>query len=286
VKATVVVDNISKENISGEWGLCINIEYGEKNILLDTGASGLFLENAKRLGINIQNTDYAILSHAHYDHADGMKYFFKTNDKAKFYLRYGCEENCYMKKWLFHKYIGIPKNVLNEYNERIVYVKGDYTLFPGASLIPHKTGRLSEIGKKNMMYIRSEKGWKPDDFSHEQSLVFETSSGIVIFNSCSHGGADNIINEVAATYPGKRIKALVGGFHIFNKSKTEVRELARRIRMTGVEAIYTGHCTGKRSFNILQEELGEIVHQLYVGLVIDFESENISEPSMFTNHES
>ena len=276
MKATVVVDNISKGNISGEWGLCINIEYGKKNILLDTGASGLFLENAKRLGVNIQNTDYAILSHAHYDHADGMKYFFKINDKAKFYLRYGCKENCYMKKWIFHKYIGIPKNVLNEYNERIVYVKGDYTLFPGVSLIPHKTDRLSEIGKKNMMYIRSEKGWKPDDFSHEQSLVFETSSGIVIFNSCSHAGADNIINEVAATYPGKKIKALVGGFHIYNKSKTEIRELARRIRMTGVEAIYTGHCTGKRSFDILQEELGEMVHQLYVGLVIDFESEDIS----------
>lgn len=270
MKATVVVDNISKENIAGEWGLCIYIDYEENNILLDTGASGLFLENAKKLGIDIQNTDYAILSHSHYDHADGMKDFFKTNDTAKFYLRYGCEENCYMKKWFIHKYIGIPKNILDEYKERIVYAKGDYTLFPGASLIPHKTEGLSKIGKKNMMYIRNGRDWEPDDFSHEQSLVFETSSGLVIFNSCSHGGADNIINEVAATYPDKRIKALVGGFHIYNKSKAEVRELARRIRLTGIEAVYTGHCTGKRSFNILKDELGEIVHQLYVGLVMEF----------------
>lgn len=270
MKATVVVDNISNENTAGEWGLCIHIEYDGNNILLDTGASGLFLVNAKKIGIEIQNIDYAILSHAHCDHADGMKEFFEINDRAKFYLRYGCAENCYFKKWFIHKYIGIPKNILDEYKERIIYTKGDYTLFSGVSLIPHKTKGLSDIGKKNMMYIRNERGWKPDDFSHEQSLVFETSSGLVIFNSCSHGGADTIINEVATTYPDKRIKALIGGFHIYNKSKSEVRELARRIKMTGIEAIYTGHCTGKRSFDILKEELGEMVHQLSVGLVMEF----------------
>lgn len=271
MKAIVVVDNISKDNIAGEWGLSIVIEYGSKKILLDTGASGLFLENANRLGIDIQNIDYAVLSHAHYDHAEGMKNFFEANDRADFYLRQGCGENCYMKKWFIHKYIGIPKNILDEYKERIVYTKGDYALFPGAALIPHKTEGLSAIGKKNMMYIRNEKKWTPDDFSHEQSLVFETSAGLIIFNSCSHGGVDNIINEVAATYPGKKMKAMVGGFHLYNKSKEEVRELARRIKMTGIESIYTGHCTGDRSFGILQEELGEMVHQLYAGLVINLE---------------
>lgn len=270
MKATVVVDNISNENLAGEWGLCIYIEYIGKNILLDTGASGLFLENAKKLGIDIQKTDYAVLSHAHYDHADGMRDFFRINDRAKFYLRYGCDENCYIKKWFIRKYIGIPKNILKEYGERIVYVQGDHTLFPGASLIPHKTKGLSDIGKKNMMYTRNEKGWKPDDFSHEQSLVFETPSGLVIFNSCSHAGADTILNEVALTYPDKNIKAFIGGFHIFDKSKTEVRELARKIKMTGIENVYTGHCTGKRSFDILKDELGEIVHQLYAGLVMEF----------------
>lgn len=270
MKATILVDNISKENIAGEWGLCIYIEFGHKNILLDTGASGLFLENAEKIGIDIQNIDYAVLSHAHYDHADGMKHFFKVNDKAKFYLQNGCEENCYMKKWFIHKYIGIPKHTLDDYKERIIYAKGDYALFPGVTLIPHKTEGLSEIGKKNKLYIRKERGWIPDNFSHEQSLVVETPSGLIIFNSCSHGGADNIINEVAATYPDKKIKALVGGFHIYNKSKAEIRELARRIKITGVETIYTGHCTGKRSFNILQEELGEMVHQLSAGLVMEF----------------
>lgn len=269
MKATVLVDNISQEDLMGEWGLSIYIEYHGKKILLDTGASGLFLENAGKLGKELKDVDYAVLSHAHYDHADGMRAFFQYNDKAAFYLRKGSAENCYMKKWIFHKYIGMPKGILEDFGERIVFAEDDYTLCEGVSLIPHKTEGLSLIGKKNNMYIRSKRGWKPDDFSHEQSLVFDTRDGLVIFNSCSHGGADNIINEIRKTYPEKKIRALIGGFHICNRTEEEVRELAQRIKDTDIQEIYTGHCTGRRACSILKEVLGDMVHQLSTGLEIE-----------------
>ena len=38
MKAIVLSDNITANGLSGEWGLSIYIEYGEKKILLDTGA--------------------------------------------------------------------------------------------------------------------------------------------------------------------------------------------------------------------------------------------------------
>ncbi|MDO5541170.1 MAG: MBL fold metallo-hydrolase [Eubacteriales bacterium] len=269
MKATVLVDNISKEGICGEWGLSIYIEYQGKNILLDAGASDLFLKNADKIGKKIENVDYAVLSHAHYDHADGMETFFKHNKKALFYLQKGCEENCYHKKWIFKKYIGLPKGILEKYKDRIVFASGDYKLCPGVSLIPHKTPGLDKAGRKNKMLIRTKDGWKADDFSHEQSLVFDTPEGLVIFNSCSHGGADNIINEVKATYPDRNIRALIGGFHIYKRTEEEVRELARRIKDTGIGEIYTGHCTGKHSYDILKEELGDIAHQLSAGLKIE-----------------
>ena len=136
-------------------------------------------------------------------------------------------------------------------------------------MIPHKTAGLSEVGKKNNMYVRNNMRWQPDDFSHEQSLVFDTEDGLMIFNSCSHGGADTIINEVIATFPDKKIKALIGGFHLFSRPEEEVRVLAKRIKETGIEKIYTGHCTGGKAFKILKEELGEKAHQLYVGLEIE-----------------
>lgn len=271
MRATVVVDNIGTDAIPGEWGLCIYIEYGNDKVLLDTGSSGLFLENGNKLHIPLEDIDHAVLSHAHYDHANGMRQFFQVNDKANFYLRDACAENCYAGVWLFKKYIGLPKGILTEYQDRIVLVSGDYKLSEGISLIPHKTRGLAAIGKREHMY-RKERScrWSPDDFAHEQSLVFDTPEGMVIFNSCSHGGADCIINEVAATFPDKRILALAGGFHLFQRTPEEVRALAKRIKETGIQYIYTGHCTGKKAYAILKDELGDIVQQLRVGFVMEF----------------
>ena len=42
MKATVLIDNLTKDALKKEWGLAIYIEYGERRILLDTGASGAF----------------------------------------------------------------------------------------------------------------------------------------------------------------------------------------------------------------------------------------------------
>ena len=55
------------------------------------------------------------------------------------------------------------------------------------------------------MYRRTPQGFIPDDFSHEQSLVIDTAKGLVILNSCSHSGVENIINEVHSTFPDKHI---------------------------------------------------------------------------------
>ena len=99
--------------------------------------------------------------------------------------------------------------------------------------------------------------------------MFDTEKGLVIFNSCSHGGADNIIKEVAATWPDKHICAYIGGLHLFRSPDEEVYEFARRVRETGIKKIYTGHCTGERAMEILKEELGNVIEELYTGLEIE-----------------
>ena len=173
-KMTVIVDNTPNNGIKGEWGLSILVEHDGRNILVDAGASDLFVENMKALGKRITDVDYGVLSHAHYDHANGIPRFFMENKKAKFYLRETTAENCYAKKLIFRKYIGIPKNMTKNYADRLEYVSGDYTLCDGVYLIPHKIKGLEKIGKREMMYQKTKEGWKPDNFSHEQSLVFET----------------------------------------------------------------------------------------------------------------
>ena len=269
-KLTVIVDNTPYGNMKGEWGLSILSECAGKKILVDVGASELFAENMSKLGFDIEDIDYGVLSHAHYDHANGMPRFFKENHKAKFYLRETTGENCYVKKFFFRKYIGIPKNVMTGYADRIEIVSGDYKLFEGAYLIPHKTKGLEAIGKREMMYQKTLRGWKADDFSHEQSLVLDTDKGLVIINCCSHGGAVNIINEVKETFPDKGVYGLIGGFHLYNKSEDEVRQVAKKILKTGIDFVCTGHCTKDKAYNIMKEELGDKLQQLRVGLEMKF----------------
>lgn len=271
MRVQVIVDNCGTEELSGEWGLSIYIEYNEKKILLDAGASDLFVDNAKSLGIDLSCVDYAVLSHAHYDHANGMERFFAENTHAPLYVRESCAPNCYHARKLFPEYIGIPKGITKKYPDRIVYATGDYELSKGVRLIGHKTKDLSLIGKREKMYQRIGIRFIPDDFSHEQSLVFETEKGLVIFNSCSHGGAANIITEVADSYPGQAVYALIGGLHLYNKSDEEIKSFAQKVKQTGIRRVYTGHCTGNHALEILRSELGECVgERLGVGLLLEF----------------
>ena len=267
-KITIVVDNISTEGIQGEWGLSVFIMHNGKKILLDAGSSDLFLENMKKLGINVAEIDHAVLSHAHYDHANGMPAFFENNKTAKLYLREQTAADCYAKKFFFKKYIGIPRKMLSQYPDRIEMISGDYKLAEGVWILPHKTKGLDSIGKRELMYRKTPNGWIPDDFSHEQSLVLDTDKGLLILNSCSHGGAANIITEVQNTFPDKKVYGLIGGFHLFNKSEKEIREVAGKIRDTGIEYVCTGHCTKDRAFEILREELGDKIVQMKVGYQI------------------
>lgn len=75
--------------------------------------------------------------------------------------------------------------------------------------------------------------------------------------------------EAATEFPDKKIYALIGGFHLFARKEAEVRLLAKRIRETGIQKVYTGHCTGEKAYRALREELATAVEQLYTGLVIE-----------------
>lgn len=268
--AKILVDNNTRNEWKAEWGLAVHIDYNGHKILLDAGTTHIFAENADMMGIDLGAVDFGVLSHAHYDHSDGLDMFFVRNEKAKFYLRKSCEENCYSKKGGTElSYIGIKEGYFSQFADRFAFVDGDLEVVPGVTLLPHKTEGLDKVGEHAGMYVKIRGKFQPDAFDHEQSLVIETEQGLVVFNSCSHGGADNIIKEVQSTWPDKHICAYIGGLHLFRSSDEEVYAFARRVRKTGIKKIYTGHCTGERAMEILKEELGNVIQELYTGLEIE-----------------
>lgn len=277
MKLTALIENKAAGNLTGEHGLAVHIDYKGKQYLLDTGASNKFLNNADILGIDLKNIDTAVLSHSHYDHSSGYAGFFSKNSKAKVHLQSAAREMCYSKIGFIKIYIGIPKGNLNKYSDRFVFVDGDYQIDEGVWLISHKTAGLEAMGKKAHMYRKTKKGFAADDFKHEQSFVFEVEEGLVILNSCCHGGVDNIIEEVKKTLPGKEVLAIIGGFHIMGARGTksmggkldEVKALGKRLYDLNVKHIYTGHCTGDPAYKILKEELGERLQYFSTGTIVE-----------------
>lgn len=267
MRAVFLSDNISNCGLEAEWGLSVYIEFEGHKILLDTGAGPLFAKNADALGVDLSAVEFGVLSHAHYDHADGMDEFFRINDQAPFYLQDACGEDCYdLEEGGKYKYIGIKRGLLQDYRDRIVTLRHRFSPLPGVTILPHTMPDLMAVGVKAHMFRQTRCCMVPDDFSHEQSLVFETEKGLVVFNSCCHAGADRIVTEVAEAFPGSPIYAVIGGFHLYDTPPEEVRAFAGRLRDTGVQHIITGHCTGQEGFDILKEELGDKVRQTEVGL--------------------
>lgn len=269
-KATILVDNIAHGGCKAEWGFSVHICYGGRTYLLDTGSTALYLENAKKLGVSIAEVDTAVLSHAHCDHAGGFPSFFRENGRASLFVSPCCQEDCYFKLGPIRKYVGVPRGMLSSNRSRITAAEnGTQALAEGVWLIQHLPAGLEAIGKRAHMYRKAEGCIVPDDFSHEQSLVFETDKGLVVLNSCSHAGLDSIVRDVQHALPGKPIYMTIGGMHLAAMRPAAVRRIAQTIRTLDIAHVVTGHCTGKRAFAILREELGDTVQQTCVGQVIE-----------------
>lgn len=262
-------DNIGCGAFEGEWGLSFHIEFNGKRYLLDTGGSELFIKNAGELGIDISNVDCAVLSHAHYDHSLGMEAFFRSNSKADFFVSPNARENCYGGYRFLSRYIGLPKGILSAYRGRIKSPSGVAEIDRDVFVVPHSTAGLSRIGRKAHLYVRRGLWYAPDDFSHEQSLVFRTEEGLVIFNSCSHSGADVVMDEVRRAFPGEPVKAYLGGLHLFRMNDDEVRAVAAKIREAGIRRVITGHCTGDSAYDVLKTCLGDAVDRFHCGMTIE-----------------
>lgn len=74
LQITTLIENVADDagELACEHGLSLYIEFAGKKILFDTGQTGAFLSNAKKLEKAVTDVDCVIISHGHYDHSGGV----------------------------------------------------------------------------------------------------------------------------------------------------------------------------------------------------------------------
>ncbi|MDD7390133.1 MAG: MBL fold metallo-hydrolase [Lachnospiraceae bacterium] len=104
---TVIEDTCGREDCRYEHGLCIYAETDRHRLLVDTGATGAILHNARVLGIDLCQVDCVVLSHGHYDHAGGILPFTGINPHARIYMKKTAADGYYHGD----RYIGIDQRI-------------------------------------------------------------------------------------------------------------------------------------------------------------------------------
>lgn len=276
MKVQILIENTTNSNLIAEHGLSIFIEYKDKKILLDAGTTSAFIDNAKNMGVDISSADFCVLSHGHYDHSGGFAEYLRQNPTKKVYAMKAITDEYYSASGGNIHPIGVPKEVYPEYKENFILLDEATKLGDEIYVIPHKNcSELEKIGARAKLYKKVEGEYGPDDFSHELSLVFDTDEGLVIFNSCSHSGIVNIIEEVKEYFGNdKKVRAFFGGLHMKGKcgdeeictfSESEIESIVKYLRDNNVERLYTGHCTGMVGYELIKKYKGENVEYIFTG---------------------
>lgn len=143
-------------------------------------------------------------------------------------------------------------------------------------MLRHEPGGSFPMPSLNASLLMRQDGrLVPDDFRHEGVLVIEDDGELVLFNSCSHNGVINSIELVQRRFPGKPIRAYVGGFHFRDPitKRTEKPERLQEFASWFADndiRLYPGHCTGQPVIEQLQRMMGaERVVAIRTGMVVE-----------------
>ncbi|HSA05858.1 MAG TPA: MBL fold metallo-hydrolase [Candidatus Gastranaerophilales bacterium] len=254
MKLTILVDNnvLPSKNLLGEHGLSFYIEADDKKILFDTGYSDIFLKNAQKMGIDLLDLDYIVLSHGHYDHTWGLSHYLP------FYMS-AIKQDRNVKKPTIVTHPDTFKSKFDEKLGEIGCLISEETLSKNFNVELSKgpfklTQNLIFLGK--IARLNAFEGKEPigNDYIEEDSaLAFDSDSGIVVITGCSHSGICNIVEYAKLVCDNPSITDIIGGFHLVNPPEQKIFRIADYLSKLGTKGIHPCHCTDFRSKMILSK---------------------------------
>ena len=263
MKWTVLSDNRScNPALETEHGLSILLQTERHKILLDTGASDVFIQNAELLGVDLSDVDYVFISHGHSDHAGGLRYILKQNQQAKVIVSPDAMSGKFFSKR------GNLHSITTEWPEidadRLILIDHTCEIAEGLHIIAH-IPQIHSMPKGNQnLYVKDTNGdYIHDDFRHELALYVDG----LLFTGCAHSGLENIL--AACPWP---VHTVVGGFHLLDGQETgeEIEALAQRLKTKCPNTkFYTSHCTGDNVFEVMKGVMGKNLQSFRCGTIED-----------------
>lgn len=235
MKITVLTDNIAGRGFEAEHGLSYLIEIDGKSILFDTGHSAVFMQNAEKLGIDLQKqVETVVLSHGHWDHGNGLKFLpGKTliAHPGVFSKRYRKNDDTYL---------GLdrtPTELAELYT--IKSSKEPVKLTPNLWFLG-EIRRLNDFEAQRTKY-RLESG-EEDFITDDSALVGVIDDELVVVSGCAHSGICNICEQARKVTGITKIKTVIGGFHLKDQGRQTQKTLEYFVE-NNVEMLLPAHCT-------------------------------------------
>lgn len=271
MKILALVENIAGHPVcTPAHGLSLYIETSRHRLLLDAGPGEVLVQNAAALGVDLRQTELLVLSHGHYDHADGIPCFAALQPDAPVYLRSTAAEAYYSSSGEMH-YIGMNPAVVTlktlQWVTGEAVIDDELTLFgdvPGRRYWPQSNLRLSR--RDGDHYVQ-------DRFDHEQCLVIRENGKSVLLSGCAHNGILNILDRYRELY-GNAPDVVISGFHMKKTGEytpeeiATIRETAQLLKQWPC-LFYTCHCTGLIAYEMMKEIMGEQLQYLHCGEQIE-----------------
>jgi len=281
MRITALIENDvieDRDDLKAEFGLSIHVQTGDRQILFDTGSSGVFADNAEVLGIDLAKVDAAVLSHHHFDHGGGLDRFLKSNEQAPVYLRQVENADRYFKALaVIKRPIGLDLSLFNRWPDRFEFVSGEREIAPGVFLITEIGSNYARPKGNRHLFVDRDGSLAPDPFDHELVMVVREDDGMVVFSGCSHNGILNMIEAARNRFPEVPIKAVIGGFHLIGipffktmaASRSEVEDMGRKILRLSPGKVYSAHCTGAKGFQVLKGVMSDTLETFHTGSTIE-----------------